>query len=319
MNRRAIRAGIRYNHDGEATMRMKHAVTAICLAFLATQGCAKKAEEPQGPVRKYEIRGKVVSVDRERKQVVVAHEEIPGFMDAMTMPFDLKDDWPLTVLTPGQSIRASLVVGGGRTFLEEVVVTEAPAIAGEAAAKGSAADPAPGTNVPDVALLDQDGRKVKPSDFRGKFLLLTFIYTRCPLPDYCPRMGEYFLAVLKDVESDPALAGRVHLMSVSFDPEFDTPRVLRDYGRGWLGSRGDPGFQSWSFASGDSKDVKEFSQFFGLSYWRETNQIVHSLRTALVDQDGKLAVLFRGNEWKPGDVTDEIRRRIAGGQAGRAR
>jgi len=290
-------------------------VTVLCLVVVGAHGCAKKPDEVQAPARRYEIRGKVVSVDREKKQVVVAHEEIPGFMDAMTMPFALKDTWPLTILSPGQSIRATLAVGGGRSWLEEIVVTEAPALPADAAEAGSATDPAPGTKVPGVVLVNQDGRKVRPSDFSGRYLLLTFIYTRCPLPDYCPRMGEYFLAILKEVESDPLLSGKVHLMSVSFDPEFDQPKVLREYGMGWLGRRGEEGFRSWSFASGDGKDVKRFSQFFGLSYWRETNQIVHSLRTALIDPNGRLAVLYRGNEWKPREIVDEIRRRIAGERA----
>jgi protein SCO1/2 len=242
--------------------------------------------------------------------VIVAHEEIPGFMDAMTMPFDLRDEWPLKVLTPGQSIRGVLVVGGGESWLEEIVVTDAPAQSGPEGKAGGPQDPAPGLQVPDIVLVNQDGKQIKASDYRGRFLLMTFIYTRCPLPDYCPRMGEYFLTVLKAVEADPALSDKVRLLSVSFDPEFDSPRVLREYGAGWLGDRGAAGFKTWGFASGSAEDVMKLTRVFGLSYWRETNQIVHSLRTALIGPDGKLAALYGGNEWKPEDVVAEIRRRL---------
>jgi protein SCO1 len=291
-------------------MRLKAWIVFAALLGLMAAGCAKKADEPERPARRYPLKGKVVSLDQAKKQVVVAHEEIKEFMEAMTMPFDLKDDWPLGVLAPGQSITATLVVGGGKSWLEEIVVTDAPSQAAPEAGAGGTHDPAPGAVAPGIALVNQDGRKVKLSDYKGRFLLVTFIYTRCPLPDYCPRMGEYFDAVLKSVESDPALADKVRLLSVSFDPEFDTPRVLRDYGVGWLGARGAAGFQYWEFASGSQEEIKNLSQFFGLSYWRETNQIVHSLRTALIGPDGKLAVLYRGNEWKPEEVIAEIRRRI---------
>jgi protein SCO1/2 len=245
----------------------------------------------------------VVSVDKEHRQVTIAHEEIPGYMTAMTMPFNLKDDWPLGVLAPGQQLTASLVVQGDRSWLEEVTITQKSP---DTSSVPSAVEPEPGAEVPDFTLVDQDGRRISLHDYRGRALLITFIYTRCPLPEYCPLMSSNFRRIHDAMRTDAQLTRKVQLLTVSFDPEYDTSDVLQQYGRGYIA--GGETFDNWVFASGSVQEVKAITTYFGLSYWQETGQIVHSLRTALISPDGKLVRLYRGNEWKPAEVLGELRK-----------
>jgi protein SCO1 len=282
---------------------MRLLIATILLLQLLLSGCGHRESTPE---KRFDFTGRVVSVDRKDGVATIAHEEIPGYMSAMTMPFKVKEEWALKVLAPGQRIRGTLVVRGLDSWLEGLTITQSPSPADVGAAEGSN-DPKAGVEVPDFPLVNQDGKRVHLRGYGGRYLLLTFIYTRCPLPDYCPRMSTYFSEILQAVEKDPAMSERVHLMSVSFDPEFDRPNVLRDYGRAWLGSRGEAGFRAWEFATGTEEEVRQITQFFGLSYWRETGQIIHSLRTALVGPDGKLVELYRGNEWKPSELVARVR------------
>lgn len=279
---------------------MRKVLVVACLVFASCQ------QRPSAPARRYEIKGKVVSVDKGRTQVTLAHEEIPGYMAAMTMPFSVKDAWAMSVLAPGQLVQAALVVQGDRSWLEEVTITQAPS--GEAASGGkeTVLQPNPGVEIPDFQLTNQDGKRIHLGQYRGRALLVTFIYTRCPLPDYCPRMSGNFAEIFRAVKGDPLLLSKVHLLSVSFDPEFDKPQVLRSYGMAYAG--GAEAFKQWEFASGSPDEVKKVATFFGLTYWQETGQIIHSLRTALIAPDGKLAQLYLGNDWTPQQVLAQLKR-----------
>jgi len=278
-------------------------MSVALLLALVFAGCGRRESSPE---RRFEVTGKVVSVDRKEGLATIAHDEIAGYMSAMTMPFRIKEEWALKVLAPGQKIRGTLVVRGLDSWLEGLVITESPSPGDAGVAEGSN-DPKPGVEIPDFTLVNQDGQRIHLAQFRGRHLLLTFIYTRCPLPDYCPRMSTYFSEILQAIETDPVFLGRIHLLSVSFDSEFDRPPVLRDYGKAWLGGRGPEGFRMWEFATGSDEEVRRITQFFGLSYWRETGQIIHSLRTALIGPDGKLVELYPGNEWKPADLVARLR------------
>jgi protein SCO1 len=282
---------------------MRSPIAAVFLFQLLLSGCGHRGSTPE---KRFEVTGKVVSVDRREGLATIAHDEIPGYMAAMTMPFKVKEEWALKVLAPGQTIRGTLVVQGLDSWLEGLTITQSPSPA-DAGAVETSNEPKPGVEVPDFSLVNQEGKRIHIREYGGRYLLLTFIYTRCPLPDYCPRMSTYFSEILQAVEKDPALAERVHLLSVSFDSEFDKPRVLRDYGRAWLGSRGEEGFRAWEFATGTEEEVRQITQYFGLSYWRETGQIIHSLRTVLIGPDGKLVELYRGNEWKPAELVERVR------------
>jgi len=271
--------------------------------ILAVAACQKEKPVPQ---QRYEVRGKVVAVDKRGGTVTLAHEAIQGYMGAMTMGFVLKDQWAFDVLKEGQSVRATLVVQGENAWLEGIVVTEEPTPASASLASPEALPPPPlGAEVPDFQLINQDGKRIHLHQYRGKALLLTFIYTRCPLPNYCPLMSRNFAKILDHLRSDPALAASTHLLSISIDPEYDKPAVLRSYGLEYAG-KSSP-FERWEFASGNPEQVREVTGFFGVNYWNDRGQIVHALMTALIGPDGKVRNLYRGNQWQPADVLSDLR------------
>jgi protein SCO1/2 len=183
---------------------------------------------PSLPQQRFDLQGKVMAVDKSQGTVTVAHEEIPGYMAAMTMSYPLKDAWAFNILKPGQSIRATLVVTSNDVWLEGVVVTEEAKPPSTALAPKESGRTVLGKEVPDFQLINQDGKRIHFHQYHGKALLLTFIYTRCPLPDYCPLMSKNFARILDTVSRDQPLSATTHLLSISLDPEYDKPAVLRE-------------------------------------------------------------------------------------------
>jgi protein SCO1 len=293
----------------ESLKLQRVAVRALLLSgavmlSLALSGChAGQVEEPG---QRYDFKGKVVAVDKAAKRVTVAHEAVKGYMDAMTMPFNLKDDWPFEVLVPGDQISATLVVNSSSSWLEDVVITQESAMDPNAAKTEGAPVTQPGDAVPDYGLTNQDGQRIHLRQYQGKALLLTFIYTRCPLPEYCTLMSNNFAVIDKELEKNPSLYERTHLLSISFDPEYDTPKVLRSYGAAHTGKFASENFQHWEFATGTPDEVKGVAQFFGLRYYQATDQIVHSLSTAIITPDGKVYKIYRENKWKPEEVLSDM-------------
>lgn len=277
----------------------------ICLTVSA---CNSKSSAPRASdgAQRYELKGKVVSADKANHKVKIDHQEIKGYMEAMTMDFTLLDDWVYSELKPGAEIQATLVIDQGRSWLENPVVANVsdPNLVGKTEETG--VEPSAGTETPDFTLINQDGKKIRFQQYRGKALLVTFIYTRCPLPDYCPLMSEHFARINEELLKDAALKDKTHLLSISVDPDYDKPKVLREYGARYLGANKADGFKHWEFASGSSEQVKQVAQFFGLNYWPEKDQIIHGLRTAIVAPDGKVFKVYRGNEWKPEEVLQDL-------------
>jgi protein SCO1/2 len=265
---------------------------------------ACQTEEPL-PKQRFDLRGKVVAVNKSEGTVTLAHEAIPGYMAAMTMDYPIKDKWTFDVLKRGQTVTATLVVASDRAWLEGLVIIEEAKPESNSLAPPEAARTPLGEVVPDFALINQDGKRIHLHQYHGKVLLLTFIYTRCPLPDYCPLMSKSFAQILAEVQSDPKLSPSTHLLSISIDPEYDKPAVLRAYG---VDCTGNPhSFDHWEFASGTPEQVRKVAEFFGLKYWTEGGQIVHALVTALIGPDGKVIEIYRGNEWHPAEVLADLR------------
>ena len=287
----------------------KHVRPAFPLSFVLFLIMSFGCGQPEAPAeaKRYELTGTIVSFDKNQRQVIVAHETIPGLMEAMTMPFTLKDEAAYDVMQPGAKIQAVLAVSGGRSWLENPIITVAVPDAATGAAASTPREPAAGDAVPDFSLVNQDGRRVGLGDYRGRALALTFIYTRCPLPDYCPLMSENFAAVNRELSKDPALGERARLLSVTVDPEYDTPKVLRSYGAAHTGEFASERFERWQFATGAPEDVRRLAEHFGLSYAQDKDQIIHSLRTAVVGADGRLYKLYRGSEWKPAELLADLR------------
>ena len=269
---------------------------------LALTSC--QSEKPL-PEQRFDLRGKVLGIDRNAGTVRLQHEAIPNYMAAMTMDYPVKDKWVFDVLKPGQTVRATLVVATDRAWLEGIVVTEEAKAQSGLTVDADSAGTSIGKEVPDFPLVNQDGKRVHLHQYRGKALLLTFIYTRCPLPNYCPLLSRNFAQILEQSQSDPKLSASIHLLSISIDPEYDKPAVLRAYGLTCAGNRHP--FEHWEFASGSPEQVRKIAEFFGLKYWTDSGQIVHALVTALVGPDGKVVKVYRGNDWLPAEVLADIR------------
>lgn len=278
-------------------------LTAATLCILFAAGCGRPDEHAQ----RYELKGKVVSVDRHKNEVVIDHREIPGFMEAMTMPFTLKHEDAFNVLATGDDIQATLVVADSGAWLEDPVITKSAPQDGSTTTGVVSSEPQEGAPVPDFSLVNQDGKRIGLQKYRGRALLVTFIYTRCPLPDYCPLMSMNFAEVNRRLAGDDALGAKVSLLSVTVDPDYDTPEVLRNYGSVYIEKGGEELFKRWEFATGDSREIKRTAEFLGLTYYPEREQIIHSLRTALITPDGRLFKIYRGNDWKPSEVLRDLK------------
>lgn len=282
--------------------RGRNVMAAAVLVALAWSGAAC-GDRPAGPnANRFDLTGVVVRVDGDK--IVLAHDEIEGFMEAMVMPFETRDEWALEIVTPGDRVQATLVVDEGRAWIEGLVVTQA--------ADGHDGEPPPtpeavleGTEVPDYALVNQDGEPVSLHGYRGRAVLLTFIYTRCPIPDFCPLMSRHFMSIDQQLRRDePALAERTHLLSLSFDASYDSPDVMRRYGTQF---RPDGDFGGWEFIAATEGQVGPAAKFFGLAYWEDTDQWIHNLRTILIGPDGRVAKVYLGNDWTPAQVLDDLR------------
>lgn len=298
------------------------ALAGALLTGILLGGCTRSGEQPgqakPAGTREFPIEGKVISVDQGKQRITLAHKDIPGFMTAMTMPFKVRDSWVFNVAQPGDELRATLVVppaSSGESYLEQVSINRGSG--GGASSTSPVHVPAIGETPPEFSFVDQDGGRLSLRGLRGRPVLLTFIYTRCPLPDFCIRMSGNFAALLRELKEDqPALYRRLLLVSISIDPEYDTPAVLRRYGTSYAGAV-DPGFAHWKFVRGTAAETRRAADFFGLSYAPDGGQIVHSLRTVLLAPDGSIAAQFAGNEWKPAEVEAELKKmgdRAGGGK-----
>lgn len=298
---------------------MKKGLVLLMLLAAALPGCRKKSElpgdaparptltsvsPPSASAKRYPLKGIVVAVVASKPEIVVRHEEIPGYMAAMTMPFPVRDDPKVVgLLRPGDRIEATLVVDGGSYFLEEIltrgfVPTPSPG-------PGAAIRPQPnqgvavGDTVPDFTLTDQTGRPVRLSQFRGEPVAVTFVYTRCPIATACPMTMTKFAKLNAAIGSKKI--GR--LLAVTVDPENDTVPVLKEFARK-IGA--DP--SRWKFLTGDPAAVAHVAETFGVLYYPDRGQIVHSQAVAVVGPDGKLETIYYGEQWEPEAVLQDLQK-----------
>ena len=304
---------------------MRRFFASSLLVLLVLAGCHSGQKQPSQPTssqnhpigefeRKiYKLRGKVVSTDASKGEVTVNHEAIPGFMEAMTMPYKLMDASILGELHPGDVITADMVVmlnPDGEVLLDHIVVVAQskpdykPAVTYHV--------PTPGDTVPDFKLSNQDGRPIHLGQFKGKALVVTFIYTRCPSPEFCPRVTRNFASLERLLAASPSLYAKSHLLSISFDPEHDKPERLRAYGVTYMGSDAKNAFAHWEFAVPKKPALTEMARFFdlGLSENADTT-ITHTLSTTLIGPDGKVVRFYPGNEWTVEQVMSDVKKIIA--------
>lgn len=285
---------------------------ALLLAGVFLFSSCNRAKTPA--TKRYSFTGRVISIDTQAQSALINGDDIPGFMDAMAMPYKIKPAATLNHLLPGDSISAEVVViptdpknedAVPDYWLENVKVT-AHVDASPAAAANSLHMPAPGEDVPDFSFTNQNGRRISLKQYRGpqhpsKVLLVTFIYTRCPFPDFCPRMTSNFAEIYKQLGTNPALAN-THLLSISFDPEHDTPRVLRDYGFTAAHTHDPALFAHWEFAAPAAADLPKIADFFALTIKPEGGLITHNLSTAVIGPDGKIVKWYHGSDWLVSDL-----------------
>jgi protein SCO1/2 len=255
------------------------------------------------PPKQYQLTGQILAIKPERSEVLIKHNDIPGFMPAMTMPYKVDDPALLNGRKEGDLVTATLVVEEVKAYLTSLNVTGHRQLDAPPPVTDTPHVLEPGEPVADALLVDQSGKPIPLSSLRGHRLALTFIYTRCPLPDYCPLMERNFAAVQQAVKANPALAD-VRLLTMTMDPEYDTPAVLKPHA---VDVGADPAV--WSFMTGEPTEVQRFEEQFGIHVERdETNkwQLIHNLRTAVIDADGKVVKTESGNFWTPAELVADL-------------
>jgi protein SCO1/2 len=265
------------------------------------------------PVQRYPVTGLVLTVDTTHSTVLVSHDPIPNYMDAMTMPYRVDDPRVLVNLKPGVRIGFTLVVGKSSSYISNVHVLEYDSMERDPAQVrrltildeamrtkgGSPATVKVGETVPDFSLIDQTNRSVTLLDFRGKVVAITFIYTRCPLPDYCMRLSNNFGQLQKRFQD--RLNRELVLLSITFDPEHDQPEVLKKYAEQWKAKAED-----WHFLTGPLGPVKQVCGMFGMNFWADEGLMTHSLRTVVLDREGRLVASLEGNQYTAVQLGDLV-------------
>jgi protein SCO1 len=287
------------NHTGRVLL------IALTLAgVLSFSSCHRVSAQ-----KRYPFTGRIVSVDSQAQSAIIDGDAIPGFMDAMAMPYKIKPAATLNHLIPGDSVSAEVVVvsSGAKGddaapdyWLENVNVI-AHIDPSHAPGASSLHMPAPGEEVPDFSFTNQSGKLISLKQYRGKVLFVTFIYTRCPFPDFCPRMSGNFAEIYKQAATNAALTN-AHLLSISFDPEHDRPKVLRDYGFSVAHTHESALFNRWEFAAPRLADLPRLADFFALTIQPEGGTITHNLSTVVIDPDGKIVKWYHGGDWQPSDL-----------------
>ena len=271
-------------------MRLRDLRVFVVLVALTITACASH----------HTTTGLVLRVDKPGSTVTISHDAFPGYMDAMAMPFDLKGSAQSAKLMPGDRVKFRLSMKSGRSWVDRVeVVSAAPVDAGLQNTPAVPVLVPIGAALPDFELTDQAGQPVSLAALKGKVVAVTFIYSRCPLPDYCPRMIENFRALRERFA--PRMNRDLVFLTISFDPRYDTPDVLMKYATAQRA--GGPG---WHFLTGDPAKVERVCNAFGIQYWAEEGLITHSLQTAVIDREGRLAATVEGKDFTPQQLGDLV-------------
>jgi len=292
--------------------KLKLILILLCIA--ASVACTRHQSRAL-VLKRYPFTGRIVSLDKARQTAVIDGDMIQGYMEAMEMSYKIKDAGEFGSLAPGDSVTAEVVVVDMQnvdnnnndvdpdSWLEKVKVT---GHSKPPAAKPTAQHiPAAGEEVPDFHFTNQNGRRISLKQYRGQVLFVTFIYTRCPFPDYCPRIGAQFAQLRQQLDADASLSGKTRLLCISFDPGHDTTKVLRDYGFSLLHSRQAKVFDRWDFAVPRAADLPQIADYFALTYIPENGLITHSLSTTVIGPDGKIVNWYHGSEWQVSDLVKD--------------
>ena len=275
---------------------------SVALAFV---GAACSAPPP---ARRYELTGQVLVVHPQTNHLTIKHDDIKGYMPGMTMNFAVAPATLMAGRTPGELIRATLEVTDTAATIVTITSTGTAPLPEGAAESMAAVMLKVGDAVPDTAFIDQNDKRRSIAEWKGYITALTFIYTQCPLPNYCPLMDQNFAMVQRAAAEDPVLRGKIRLVSVSFDPDVDTPAMLLAHAK-----RRKADLNVWTFLTGDRVTVERFAMRFGVSVTRPgaaSKEITHNLRTAIIGWEGRILNLYSGNEWTPSTLLADLRAAI---------
>ena len=253
-----------------------------------------------GCAARHQARGLVLKVDRAASRVTVSHDAIAGYMDAMVMPFAVRDPKHLEDVRPGDRIAFRLNVRDERSWIDRLqLLSAAPVDVGLTQSPAVPLLVPLGAEVPDFRLTNQNGEPVALSSLRGQVVAITFIYTRCPLPDYCPRMITNLQALERSFGAK--VGTDLALVAVTFDPQYDTPKRMKEYAQFFDADR--PG---WHFLTGSVEDVTRVCATLGVEFWPEEGLITHTLQTAVIDRNGRLVASVEGKDYSPKQLADLV-------------
>jgi len=283
---------------------LKHLHLLCALLLLAAAGVYPSSADDQ-TFHSYPARGVVEQIAPDRHQVTIHHQNIPGYMMEMTMDFPVKDTNELNGISVGDQITFTLVVGQTNDWVENIhrvghtdkMMSSSMSMPGDTFAKFK-----PGDKLPDGELITEDGRHMHFSNFRGKAVAFTFFFTRCPLPNYCPLMNRNFEQARALLLSRSDAPTNWELLSISFDPEYDTPQVLSDYAGAYRGTNA----AQWLFADATTNTLAHLAPRLGLMVMRQGDNISHNLRTVVIDPQGRIYRQFNGNEWTAQQLADAL-------------
>ena len=277
----------------------------LCGLLLAL-GCKRETSAP--PIsaatnQTYTVRGVVQAIAPDSHHATIKHEKIPGYMAAMTMEFSVRDTNALNAISPGDQITFNLVVGADDDWIENLQVVGKTNAAAPPAWHIVANELKVGDELPDAEFTSENGRLVRFSDFHGRALAFTFFFTSCPLPEFCPRMNKNFSVARQLLLADTNALANWELLSISFDPNFDTPEILSGYGKFYRGED----TNGWLFVVASTNTLAALAPQVDLTFWRENGSINHNLRTVVLDPQRKIFRQFDGNDWTPQQLAEAVR------------
>ncbi len=291
------------------------------LVFILTIGCNESSDglissssnSAKNINQTFNVKGIVRKISENENKVHIEHEEIPNYMGAMTMPFLVRDKNVFEIIRKGDEIKFELNVTDKESWIEQIDVVLRPkreqlSIKNEPTNSLTLEEIEPlrvGDELPNYSLIDQENKVIQLTSFRGRILVFTFMYTRCPIPDFCPRMSQHFREVY-DALKDININKDWHLLSISFDPDFDTPKILKNYSKAFSSD-----LKKWSFVTANSSVIDEMTSRFGIIVRRPKASITdwdHNLRTVIVDPNGVIQTIYIGNSWTPETLVQDLKR-----------
>jgi len=256
----------------------------------------------------YQVKGVIRELVPERKKVKIAHEEIPNYMEAMTMMLDVRDTNELAGLQMGDTVSFRMLVTDDDGWIDQLKKIEGPRtpLPPEPATFRRVRDVEPlavGDMLTDYTFTNSLGRIVQLSEFRGRALAITFIFTRCPFPTFCPRLSSSFSEAAEKLKATANGPTNWHLLSITIDPEFDTPARLQGYAQRYKADS-----NHWDHVTGALIDITAISEQFGLQFWRAKpdDPINHNVRTVVVDATGRIQWITPETDWKPDTLVEQM-------------